>query len=194
MNRFLRVVLFVVMGTMLGAAGGLVLPSVRTQDTGLGLAGILRLGAFGALVASAGSIVERNLKKLLTAWIIGAATFILLVLGILGLSHVALGLLPSVLAIIVAAALFPAVVAFADCLVDELYRAILYETFFSAIGGMAGLVFAWAWHWTRGSFSPFQMIVPAAIYSAVIWLGMGLAKRIEESEETLEAREESGPS
>lgn len=187
--RFWRILQFMVVGAVLGGLGGLLLPSFRgLEGARLGLSTLAHLALLGALIASAGPLVERHWTKLFAAWVAGGVGLVGLTLAVMGLAQLQLGGVVEVLVIIATAGLFPAIVAFADCLADELYRAILFETMFSAFGGVIGLALAWRWMDLGNERLP--LLLPAAIYSAVIWLGMGLAKRIEESEEELEAEEE----
>ena len=186
--RFGRIMLFVFVGLLTGAVGGLLLPSFRgRQIESLDFSALAHLALLGALMASAGALVERHWRKLFVAWIAGGCGMILLALAVMGVAQLRLTGLVEILVIVAVAALYPAIVALADCLADDLYRSILYETTFSALGGIVALSCAWPMIFLQNS--RFQIALITAIYGAVIWLMMGLAKWEEESEEKQEARD-----
>ena len=186
--RIGRIILFAAVGLATGAIGGLLLPSFRDRQTQeLGLSSLAHLALLGAFVASAGPLVERHWRKLFAAWLAGGGGLILLVLGVMGIAQWEIGGFFEIAVIIAAAALFPAIVALADCLADDLYRGIIYETTFSALGGVVGFACAWPMLFLQNERTRVALAV--AIYSGVIWFMMGIAKWEEESEEKLEAEE-----
>lgn len=187
--RIGRIILFGVAGLATGAIGGLLLPSFRGRQTQtLDVSALMHLALLGALVASAGPLVERHWRKLFVAWVSGAVGMILLVLGVMGIAQWGIGgLVVGIGVIVAAAALFPAIVALADCLADDLTRGILYETTFAALGGVVGLACSWSVLFLNNERT--RLALAAAIYGGVIWFMMGLAKWEEESEEKLEAEE-----
>ena len=187
--RIGRVILFALAGVITGGIGGLLLPGFRGYETRrLGLSALMHLAVLGALVASAGPLVERHWRKLFVAWVTGAVSAILLALLVLGLAQWGIGgQLTGVLVVVAAFALYPAAVALADCLADEAYRAILYETTFSALGGVVGFAASWPMLFLRNNRT--RLALATAIYGGVIWLMMALAKWEEASEEELEAEE-----
>ena len=184
--RFGRIMLFTFVGLLTGAVGGLLLPGFHGRPIELlDFSPLAHLALLGALVASAGALVERHWRKLFVAWIAGGCGMILLALVVMGVGQLQLSGLVQILVVVGVAALYPAIVALADCLADDLYRSILYETTFSALGGIVALACAWPMIFLQNN--RFQISLITAIYGAVIWLMMGLAKWEEESEEKLEA-------
>lgn len=183
-----RIILFTIVGFVTGAIGGLLLPSFQgRQIEKLDFSALAHLALLGALVASAGPLVERHLRKLIVALVAGGAGMILLALGVMGIAQLQVGGLIGIMVVVAMAALFPAIVALADCLADDLYRAILYETIFSALGGVVALACAWPMILLQNPRTRVALV--AAIYGGVIWLMMGVAKWEEASEEKMEARE-----
>lgn len=184
--RLGRILLFAVVGFLAGGVGGLLLPGFHGQEiTRLDLGALAHLALFGAIMASAGPLVERHWRKLFAAWVAGGVGMILLALGVMGIAQFQVVDMIGMLVVVAVAALYPAIVALADCLADDLYRAILYETTFAALGGVVGLACSWPMIFLQNGRLRVALI--AAIYGAVIWFMMGLAKWEERSEEELEA-------
>ncbi len=191
--RIGRLILFTLAGLITGGLGGLLLPSFHERIIeSLDFRALAHLALLGALMAVAGPLVERHWRKLIVSFIVGGVTLVALALAVMGIAQIDLPWFVGILVIVAVAALFPAVVALADCLADEVYRAILYETIFSALGGVVGLAAAWPLVFLQSGRTQVALIM--AIYSAVIWFMMAVAKWEEESEEKLEARErQTGP-
>ena len=186
--RVVRIILFTIVGFATGAIGGLLLPSFQgRQIERLDLSALAHLALLGALVALAGPLVERHPRKIFVAAVAGGAGMILLALGVMGIAQLQVGGLIEIMVWVAVAALFPAIVALADCLADDKYRAILYETIFSALGGVVALACAWPMILLQNERTRVALVT--AIYGGVIWLMMGIAKWEEESEEKMEARE-----
>lgn len=184
--RFGRILLFAVVGFLVGGVGGLLLPGFHDREiTRLDLGALGHLALLGALMASAGPLVERHWRKLVAAWVAGGVGMILLALGVMGVAQLHVSDLVGMLVVVLVAALYPAIIALVDCLGDALTRAILYETTFSALGGVIGLACAWPMIFLQNHRTRVALIT--AIYGTVIWFMMGLAKWEEESEEKLEA-------
>lgn len=186
--RLGAILLFGIVGALVGAVGGLLLPSFHgRQIESLDLSALGHLALLGALMASAGPLVERHWRKLFVAWVAGGAGMILLALAVMGIAQLNIGGLLGLLVVVAVAALYPAIVALADCLADDLYRTILYETTFSALGGVVGLACAWPVIFLQNERTRVALVT--AIYGGIIWLMMGLAKWEEESEENMEQKD-----
>jgi hypothetical protein len=127
-------------------------------------------------------------RKLSAALITGAVAMNLLVVAVLYLdslidqSRLELLLFASIFAA------FPMVLALVDCLMDELLRAVFYETLCAAIGGLAGLGLAWPVLMVSESNRVFLGLA-GALYGASVWLFVGISKLVEEVEEEIEAAE-----
>ena len=183
-----RIILFILVGLLCGAVGGFLLPPLDNHPVEkLDLGTLAHLALLGAIMASAGPLVERHWRKLLVAWVAGGLGLVLLALAVMGIAQVQVGMFLGILIFVAVAALYPAIVALADCLADEVYRAILYETVFSALGGVVALACAWPMIFLQSG--RIRIALVTGIYGGVIWLMMGLAKWEEESEEKQEARD-----
>ena len=186
--RIRRVLLFAVAGIIAGGAGGLLLPSfsgrvIESFDFRV----LAHLALLGAMLAAAGPIIERHWRKLAVSVVVGAVTMVALAVGIMGVAHIETPWFVGVGIIVLASAIFPAVVALADCLADEDYRAIIYETLFSALGGALGLAATWPLLSLQND--RLRVALVSALYGGVIWFMMAVGKWEEESEERLEAEE-----
>lgn len=129
-------------------------------------------------------------RKMSAAIVAGAITVAVLALGVLWLAQLNLSGWWEVATFALAFALFPVVLTIVDCVVDHVYRAIVFESIFAAMGGLLGLAAAFAC-WIVITGSREQLAAGAAAYGGLAWLFVGLGKTVEEREEAMEAREDA---
>ncbi len=173
------VIIYTILGGAFGAVGALTPGALgRGASDILGVVDFLKIGAAGALFAVPGALLERSARKLLAMTLAGVFTSQVLVLLLIFIARRFTSASAILGAFLVAAGVFPAVLALIDRLSGGDGEEIPYAMLLAAVGGILGLALGWLV--VREDVSP--ALLWGTAYGAGIWTAIGFSKRIPVSE------------
>jgi len=159
---------------VLGALAGGVYSSIKLTESELTMTDLLLVAAAGGIIGAAGATCDLNIRKLIGASLAGALGAMVLVLVMLGVVKVKMSLLAAALVMMAAFALFGALVALVDGLMEGAYAVLGYSILMAAAAGEIG--FAAGFPLSKLFVERAAPFIYGALYSGCIWTAIALAK------------------
>jgi len=171
---------YAITGAALGVLAGAVYRAIDMGSAELAMRELLLLAASGGIVGSAGAIADLNIRKLIGSGLAGALGAMVLMLVMLLVVQVKPSLMVGAWVIMASFALFAALVALVEGLMEGNRAVLGYSVLMAAAAGEIG--FAAGWPLSKlvvGEATPF---VYGALYSGCIWTAIALARDLAKRE------------
>ena len=176
-------IVYTLLGAAVGALGGFLMERAGPMVTAgaLDAARVARLVGVGALLGSAGAMVDRSGKKLVTGALAGALGLVASFLLIERMLQMGLDMRPMVAVTLGVAASYGALVILIYGLLEPDFRGISYAVILGAIGGLAGVAASFA-VCVLGRLDRFAVLVFFSLYAALLWTCGALSRKLERAE------------